>query len=293
MREPTAQEIAKTYPLRGPMQQFRLGRVTAFRCFRCGETKTSKLVTIYGGNWAQALCNGCYGRLLSVYEVKAGTQSDDEKVADLSALLLALYGQERTREAERLFRLSEQRADLLAESSLRFVATSEHLSTTLEVADDLDWSPATIGLCKAVEMELTERIVRPLATELRGQVLESDVKDKDLGRVARYCADPGSKPPEIGSFAHFLQTAILSKERRQSSQLLAAFFTLLSTWPDSGWLTSTSGLHESLVKLTREFRNRAAHVDTLTRQDYESCRTFVIGANGLLWRILAASRGRR
>ena len=125
---------------------------------------------------------------VSVYEVKAGTQPDDDKAAALGLLLLSLFNQERTREAERLFRLSEQRAQYLADSSLRFVATSEHLSKTLEVADDLDWSPATVGLCKAVEMEVNERIMRPLAASLIGQNLEPDVWDKDLGRVAKYCS---------------------------------------------------------------------------------------------------------
>lgn len=293
MRKPSAEELGKTYPQRGPMQQFRLNRATAFRCFRCGETKTAKLVTVYGGNWEHTLCNGCYGRLLSIYEVKAGSDSDDEKAFALSDLLLSLYSKEQTREAERLFQLSEQRAHHLAESSLRFVATSEHLSKTLEVADDLDWSPATIGLCKAVEMEVTERIVRPLAASLHGQALETDVKDKDLGRVAKYCARPDAKPPELGSFAHFLQTALHSETRRQTSPLVAGLFKLLSIWPDSGWLTSDSGLHTSLVKLTSDFRNRAAHLDTLTREDYESCRDFVIGPNGILWKLLAATRERK
>ncbi len=292
MRSPAGSELTKTYPPRGPMQQYRLKKATAFRCFRCGQTKTAKLVTIYNGDWERALCNSCYGRLLSVYEVKAGNQSDDEKVVALTEELLSRLNQEQTREAERLFRLSEERAQFLAEPSLRFVATSEHITKTLEVVDDLDWSPATIGLCKAVELEVTERILRPLAAALAGQSLAPCVKDKDLGRVAKFCVNPDGKPPELGAFAHFLQTAIHSESRRDTSPLLAQFFKLISAWPDSGWLVTPSGLYGSLVALTRDFRNRAAHLDTLTQVDYANCRELVLGADGILWRLLAATRVR-
>jgi hypothetical protein len=64
-------EVIKVYPSRGPLQQYRLREATAFRCFRCGRAKTSKLVTVFAESWAQLLCNGCYGWLLSVYNVKA------------------------------------------------------------------------------------------------------------------------------------------------------------------------------------------------------------------------------
>ena len=38
-------EIVKTYPSRGPLQQYRLAASTSFLCSRCGSAKTSKLVT--------------------------------------------------------------------------------------------------------------------------------------------------------------------------------------------------------------------------------------------------------
>ena len=69
------------------------------------------------------------------------------------------------------------------------------------------------------------------------------------------------------------------------------FFKLISAWPDSGWLVTPSGLYGSLVALTRDFRNRAAHLDTLTQID-SYCREFVLGGDGILWRLLAATHGR-
>ena len=65
-------EIIKSYPTRGPLQQYRFATATAFNCFRCGTSKRAKLITIYADDWSRRLCNGCYGNLLSVYKIKAG-----------------------------------------------------------------------------------------------------------------------------------------------------------------------------------------------------------------------------
>jgi hypothetical protein len=50
--KPTRYEVTKTYPTRGPLQQYRVATATSFACFRCGRTKTSKLVTVFRGDWA-------------------------------------------------------------------------------------------------------------------------------------------------------------------------------------------------------------------------------------------------
>jgi hypothetical protein len=74
---------------------------TAFRCFRCGDIKKSKLITIYSGDWSRKLCNGCYGRLLSLYEIKAGTVADDIRVDRLAEMLLSLATVDQQHEATR------------------------------------------------------------------------------------------------------------------------------------------------------------------------------------------------
>ena len=273
------------------MHQYRLNEATAFHCFRCGESKKAKLATTYNDDWQRLLCNGCYGRLLSIYEIKAGTESDDDKATSLAALLLTLCDRDQSREAQRLFTLSERRAQLLTESSLRFVATSEHLSRVLQSVSDLDWSPTTIGLCKAFETEVVARIIIPLSQAVLGVALDTDIRDKDIGRVARFCADPtAAKPPELGTFAHFFQTALNSETRRETSPLIRALFRLFASWPDSPWLTDLKGFCEAVVRLTRDFRNRAAHTDVLFQSDYDSCRDFVIGPSGILWRLIHATQ---
>src|SRR5271166_3574973 len=91
----------KTYPPRGPLQQFRLERAVPFTCFRCGQDKKSKLQSVYDGDWSRTLCNGCYGRLLSIYEVQAGTESDNAKAERLAAQLVELVSEADARDALR------------------------------------------------------------------------------------------------------------------------------------------------------------------------------------------------
>jgi hypothetical protein len=128
---PVPFEIKHTYPRRGPLQQFRLAQSAAFSCFRCGEPKKSKLITTYGDDWAKRLCNGCYGRLLSIYDLKAGTAPDDERADAMASVLLSLVNRDQAAQAERLLRTSEKRAEILSPEAVRFISTSEHVSPAL------------------------------------------------------------------------------------------------------------------------------------------------------------------
>jgi hypothetical protein len=287
--EPVPSTVTKTYPQRGPLQHFRFAEATSFKCFRCGEAKKSKLITVYGGDWSRRLCNGCYGRLLSIYEIKAGTAADDERAEGLLAALVSAVAVDDKRQAEVLFRASEKRAEHLSPESVRFIATAEHVAGDLQADPQLEWSPAIIGLCKAVEAEIVFRILQPLAMLASRESLGMDKSDKDLGRVAAFCADQTRKPPELGVFAHFLQTAIHSQQRRGTSALLACFLKLAAQWTGSHWLLEPQGLHNALVVLINSFRNRAAHIDELGKEDYVSCRELVIGSEGLLWKLVVAT----
>lgn len=290
--QPTPSEITKTYPPRGPLQQYRFADSTAFDCFRCGEAKKSKLITVYGGNWSKRLCNGCYGRLLSLYEIKAGTQAEDERAEALSDTLLAMAATDDVRQAERLFRAADQRAERLSAETMRFIATSEFVAGQLDAAPQLEWSPAVIGLCKALELELISRVLKPLAALTVNSDLTADKKDKDIGRIAAYCAEPARKPPELGSFSHFLQTVIHSTQRRENSALVRVFLKLAADWPGALWLLQPDGLHSALTSLTTNFRNPAAHIDELGKQHYVDCRNQVIGSDGALWKLIVATERR-
>src|SRR5262249_24192703 len=145
----------------------------------------------------------------------------------------------------------------------------------LEADPQLEWSPAVIGLCKAFEAEVVRCILRPLADLASHADLRADEKDKDLGRVAAFCANPTRKAPELGVFSHFLQTAIHSQQRRETSPLLANFLKLTAVWTGSNWLLGSDGLYRTLALLI-EIRNRAAHTDELGKDGYLTCRSLVI-----------------
>ena len=280
--------LTKTYFPQGPLQQFRFVDSTSFRCFRCGETKKSRSTNVYSGDWSKRLCNGCYGRLLSLYEIKAGTAAEDQKAEDLVAALLSAVAADDQCQAELGLRASEKRAEQLSPESVRFIATAEHVAGELQEDPHLEWSPAVIGLCKAVETEVVVRILRPLAASASREDLRADESDKDLKRVATFCADQARTPPELGAFAYFLQTAIHSQNRCKTSALLRCFQKLMAEWRGSHWLLDPKGLYCKLIDLTK-FRNRAAHIDELGMGDYDSCRDLVIGSEGMLWKLVVAT----
>jgi hypothetical protein len=290
--QPVASQLEMEYPPRGPLRLYRFKEATAFPCFRCGVSKKAKLIAVYAGDWSRRLCNGCYGCLLAVYEIKTGSAVDEEKAESLGGILLSALGQKELAEARLRYLLSERRAEVLSDATVRFLSTAEHVSRSLGGTPSLDWSPAVIGLCKAVELEVVGRLLGPI-TQLRDSGLSVDeIKDPDIGRVAKFCADAKAKPPELGTFAHFLRTVIHSETRRRTSRVIGTFLDQMKDWPHAGWLLAPTGLHSSLVALTEGFRNRAAHTDELDARDYERCRALVVGEDGLLWRLVQATQTR-
>jgi len=105
-----------------------------------------------------------------------------------------------------------------------------------------------------------------LAASASREDLRADKSDNKLVRVATFCADQAGKPPTLGAFAHFLQTAIHSQQRRKTSALLGCFLKLVAEWTGSHWLLDPKGLYCKLNALT-PFRNRAAHIDELGMAD--------------------------
>ena len=128
---PVPSKLIREYPRRGPMQQYRFAESTAFLCFRCGTSKKAKLQIIYKDNWSLRLCNGCYGYLLSIHKVKAGTSADDERAEDLATVLLSSVTSDQRRQAEELIRRSHEQAAHLSEKALRFIATSNCVAESL------------------------------------------------------------------------------------------------------------------------------------------------------------------
>lgn len=284
-------DIAKAMPARGPLQQYRLVAAAAFTCVRCGNAKTSKLVTVVDKNDANLLCNGCYGRLLSLWQVKAGTEPDAERDAAIVVLLAASVTPDQIAAAQQ--RLATNAAHrLLSPAAQQMLATTEAVRATLVNMTGLDWSAAVIGLCKAVEVEIVRRIAEPLRDATKQADLAGDLADKDFARFARYCA--GRAPaPEMGSLAYMLGVAARSKRRATHSPMLTALTRLGTGWTGGEWILAADGLAEQANALTRQFRNPAAHTAVLDKDDFDRCRDLVQGENGLLGRLIEATLPRR
>ncbi|APX99729.1 hypothetical protein [Lacinutrix venerupis] len=277
--------IIKEYPQRGPIKQFRFDKVVAFECFRCGKQKKSKLITIYDDNWNKRMCNGCYGFLLSIYEIKAGTKSENDKVTELANILFKLVSKNEIRIASENLKIKDNRNKHLEEQSIRFLASAEHLSEKVGIEYSLDWSPLVIGLCKALENELVAKLIVPLKEYCLNLDLENDKLDKDIGRIAKYIVSDNSKPPEIGTFSHFLQTALNSKSRRETSNLIKSFYEFLSEYSFSNWILDKDGLLKSLQIVSKEYRNKAAHIEELSKSEFNNCKELLTGESGVIWKL--------
>ena len=215
--EPIPSSLTKTYPARGPLRQFRFAESSAFRCFRCGNTKKAKLIAVYSEDWSRKLCNGCYGRLLSIYDIKAGTEPDHSRADQLANLLSALITVDQKREADREFCLADRRSEALSAEARHFIATAEYVAGHLETQANLEWSPAVIGLCKAIEMEVVSRVVIPLKTVAASEDLYEDKQDRDMNdsSSSRTC-HTGFQYTPVASIATCVQPASVSQAASSS-----------------------------------------------------------------------------
>lgn len=74
---------------------------------------------------------------------------------------------------------------------------------------------------------------------------------------------------------------------------MSAFDGQMQNWPNANWILDLNGLHSSLLLLIKNFRNPAAHINELRRQDFENCRELVLGEQGLLWKLLQATKSHK
>jgi len=248
-------------------------------------------VTTVQGEWDRLLCNGCYGRLLSIWEIKAGSLEDESRDgALLERLASAAPAEEVARAQSRLMAAAPHHAEL-SEEAQRMLATAHAVTAPLRSATGLDWSVAIIGLCKAVEIEAVRCIAEPLRLAASGEDVTADLKDPEFTRVARYCQG-SARPPELGALARFLRTAAHSRNRAKTSVLVAALRAATTAWPSADWLFAKGGFTDTVDVLTREYRNPAAHTGLFEEGDFSRCSDLVHGQEGLLWRLIVATSRR-
>jgi hypothetical protein len=245
-------------------------------------------VTAVQDDWDRLLCNGCYGFLLSIWEIKAGSLEDESRDAALIEMLVSAAPADEVARAQSRLIASAAHHIKLTEDAQRMLATAHAVTTALRGATGLDWSVAIIGLCKAVEIEVVHRIAEPLRLAATGQDMSVDARDPEFARVVRYCQGTASAP-ELGSLARFLRTAANSKKRAETSPLVAALRAVTKAWPSADWLFTRGGFPDAVDHLTREYRNPAAHTALLGEADFTHCTRLVHGQDGLLWRLIVAT----
>jgi hypothetical protein len=221
---------------------------------------------------------------LRLYEIQAGTVPDDVKAEELANYLLETVSVADARDAVRRNSYSRDPEKCLTADSLVFLGSAEHLAKALTGRDTLEWSGPIIGLCKAVERELIERFLSPLRSQWTSENFTNEFEDPDLGPLARWVAGR-ARPPELGTLRHALLTATKSKRRAETSVVIKALKHQASQWPRGRWLLDSTGLPSMLRRLT-DYRNDAAHLGSMGPRDYQGCRGLVIGADGLVWRLL-------
>jgi hypothetical protein len=234
------------------------------------------------------LCNGCYGYLLRLYEIKAGTEPDDVKAELLADQLGEIVALAAARDIVRKGSYPRDPEQVLTDDSLRFLASAERSAGGLE-EDTPEWSGPIIYLCKLVERELVERFLRPLQASCTPEDLADELDDPDLASLARWCAGK-AKPPELGKLRHALITVARSKRRAETSAVIRAVTQQAGLWSLGGWLLDANGLPSLLSDLTNRYRNDAAHLGVIGPADYQRCRTLVIGNDGLVWQLIDATQ---
>jgi hypothetical protein len=285
-------EIVKTYPRRGPLQQFRAGATTSFVCSRCTQAKSAKLIATIGGGRTDLICNACYGYLLSVWDICVGAQEDhdrDEALLRVLSSAVTAAGIERGRV---LLLTRETRATTLSPEAQTALSTAEAVGAGLVnwQATDLDWSAAIVCMCKAVEIELRRLVAEPLKQATRGADLSTDAASRDLAKMARYCLGEPRAHIELGAYGFFLSKVTTGSAA--TGPMARALRDMSRHWPRSDWLFEVDAFPASLGALAKDYRNRAAHTEILTQADFDACAQIVSGANGILWTLIAATTPR-
>lgn len=288
-------KIIKHYPPSGNLQLFRYDSSAPFECWRCRQTKVSKLQAIVSLEQSRIICNACYGYLLSLTEIKAQDIEPWLKAEQIHDLTLKeVSAKAAAKAAEKQAQRRKQYWKFLSAEARRFIGTAEYLYEQMADRDDLDFSPLIIELVKSFEHECISGFVEPIkARATRESIAESEVRkdcqDKDLGRMARYVFGRAAKPPELGTIAHTLTTFIHSQKRVQESKFLKILDACIASCRDREYFANKERFVAQVHQLTQFYRNPAAHIGYMSKQSYEECKAILMDAGGALWQLIAAT----
>lgn len=151
---------------------------------------------------------------------------------------------------------------------LRVLESLTVVLPALESKPEVDWSPAVMCWCKALEIEVARIVLGGWRGGLHG------FTTRGARDVAAFMEGSG-KAPGLGLSAEFIRYA---RRRDCGGGWLAGH-------PCREWIFDRQGLSGVLEKVARTYRNPAAHLGLMTREDYAGCAAVVGGAEGALSRL--------
>ena len=163
----------------------------------------------------------------------------------------------------------------------KYLRTAHTVAQVLENTA-LDWSPAIIALCKAVENELVMRLFEPLRQKTACQPFSFNLGTRTLNSVGRYLTTSGAYVPSFIAISNFLYVAGV---RPRATSLTRAFIDSIQESPQRHWLLAGDGLPDALTTLATDYRNNAAHSSELSAEDFRACKALVALPGGILARL--------
>ncbi|MBT7788627.1 MAG: hypothetical protein HN757_07085 [Calditrichaeota bacterium] len=133
----------------------------------------------------------------------------------------------------------------------------------------LDTAPASIEFAKCFEKEISSKLLQRFKEyfahlNINEDEIDVDLKDRELSSITRYLVKSDRKPPELGTFAYFLNIVIHSKKRIKSSATVKAFVAFSQTLTNPQFILDPDKLLYFLRLITTKYRNGAAHTEPLT-----------------------------
>jgi hypothetical protein len=221
------------------------------------------------------------GQLLSIYET---IKDEETKIASIHDLVYEYFNANNLPRIDLLHFHTDLSLILsnLCSDGIKALQTAEYLYQ-LE-CEIYDYSPIVIEYCKVIEIELNDKVLRPLKSHFQDLNSKSIITSNSIKKLKSFVFSSDDKSLELGTFAFILEKIITEN----INDLLAS--KIKEIIEELPFKLNLKTIIEEIFYLTRNYRNKAAHKSILTRQDMIDCRTYVLGDNltiGLIGRIVS------
>jgi hypothetical protein len=154
----------------------------------------------------------------------------------------------------------------LQEESIILLITGEYLLD--RTPGGLDYAPSAVEFCKAVEIELEQRLLLPFKIAYRSRICKDLPKTKVNSGFCDFCIK--GKSMTLGGLAFILQV-VTSKSKNEGDDLLKLFADNLMSQPEYEAILETNGLRGLLTPYNVDkYRNGAAHVSVFPKERAEA-----------------------